>query len=342
MADGQSGIDDTATYYSVDVPSAKVSGYFRIGDPDDAVEANLPDTPTPGTVVNGANFASGIVLYTSGHYQVVTPVVSTWSGDSLSVTKNGSALVSASYTLPSQPLTMNFQMQDVTASTIGNLSNFIAGNQLAYWIGNSASTGVGGLLWSNFGVTQNVFGGQVVNVINNSIDVQGWAEAKLSTSAELLAQTGIDLLVSPTAVTSAPAILGRGKQLTSVIATITALSGTAISDVQTSVAGAFTSDPTKMRDVMIASFAELSTVTAAVLVLQAMVALAGLTVSGEAEAARAVNTAAVKLADGRVTVQVGATSMIVTANGIYFSGGEIGFGGLNLSTEVTQVQHLPA
>jgi hypothetical protein len=332
---------DTGLYFSVEVPATNTMDFLRLGDPDNAEESALPDKPSSSGTSGTSPFSAGILLYTTGVYELVAPTFTSWSGDSLSVIRNGGEVVSASYTLPSQPFTTTFQMAAQLNATIGNVSNFVTGNELNYWLGNSASTGLGGLLWSNVGLTQNVFGGQIVNVINSAIDVQGIGEAKLQTGFELVASGDIDLLISPAANASASALMGKYQKWAAIVGAAVPLAGTAINDVQTSVAGALTSNSEKMRDVMIASFSELSAMTAAVVVLQAAVALAGLKAKAAAAAAIGASAASIEMSSAGITLTVGASRMVLTDSGAYFDTFEIGWQGLQLQHTATAVQFDP-
>ncbi len=60
---------------------------------------------------------------------------------------------------------------------------------------------MGSLLWSNFGVTQNVFAGTIVNMTNGNVEVQGWGETKFSDQT-IYAPNQLLLAVSGTAATA--------------------------------------------------------------------------------------------------------------------------------------------
>ncbi|MGE0418327.1 MAG: hypothetical protein AB7O80_16110, partial [Acetobacteraceae bacterium] len=77
--------------------------------------------------------------------------------------------------------------------TAGYSANFILGGAMTVWTGNDASTGLGGLLWSNVGLTQNIFDGQVVNINGSDFNVQGIGAVSLGQSASLLATRRVEI-----------------------------------------------------------------------------------------------------------------------------------------------------
>lgn len=323
MAD-QSTVDNTGTYYSVNVPAPSMQSYMRLGQPDTGAENALSTSPTPGDGTASGNFGPGVLLYTQGQYQQVAPVVTSWSGDSLSAVKDGNSLVNATYGSASAQFTYNFAVEALFNNTVGNVSNFITGNQLAYWIGNSASTGLGGLLWSNVGLTQNVFAGQIVNLINKNIDIQGVGEAKVQTSFDVLTGASIDLLVSPGATVSAAAIAGGIRTALVSVSAIGAAALAIASEMQTGISGDLSSDPDTLRKNFSDSAKELVGATAAVFLLQAVVASAGRAVQAIAEAAKLTATAKVKVDEVGITLQYGVDSaLMVTADGVYIKGPEL-------------------
>ncbi|MDE2515737.1 MAG: hypothetical protein KGL12_06915 [Rhodospirillales bacterium] len=315
---------------------------MRLGQPDTNAENTLSTSPTPGDATSSGNFNPGVLLYTQGQYQQVAPVVTSWSGDSLSAVKDGNTLVNASYTAPSAQFTYNFGIEAVFNTTIGNVSNFVTGNQLAYWVGNSASTGLGGLLWSNVGLTQNVFAGQIVNLINKNIDIQGVGEAKVQRDFEVLTGQTIDLLVNPAATVSAAAIAGAIRTGLVSLSAIGVAALAIASEMQTGISGDLTSDPETLRKNFKDSAKELVGATAAVFLLQAVVASAGRAVQAVAQSAKAAAAAKLSMGEIGVTIQAGPNSaLMITADGVYIKGPEFATSVAAITHSTDEVQHWP-
>ncbi|MBS0558688.1 MAG: hypothetical protein JSR21_01405 [Proteobacteria bacterium] len=339
MSDNGSKIDNTGTYYSVDVPAPDMQSYLRLGQPDSDVEKSLSAAPKAGTIKTENGFDSGVLLYTQGHYQTVAPAVTTWSGDTLSAVRSGNYLVSASYVTPDLPYAVNYSSQLVYSTTFGNVSNFVTGNQLAYWLGNSASTGVGGLLWSNVGLTQNVFAGQIVNVISDSIDVQGWREAKGQVVADTIASTSVGLAVSPATGVTVEAIAGSVKlklgRANAIVAAILA----AGSQAAIGITGDITADPDALRIALQVSGGALGVASTAVLLLQAVVASSGLAVKAALDSGLA--TDGLLIGNGQVELWSAASKLILTPNGIYFVGNEVASESMQIQLTANNAQHWP-
>ncbi|MEJ0014967.1 MAG: hypothetical protein WDN25_00080 [Acetobacteraceae bacterium] len=308
-------------------------GYVRVGTASayeawlPAIPSTAPDTPTAFAPANaGPSYPEGVLLYSNSAINLAAPAISQttseysrFSGDSLSVVHDGKVAVSSTYTTPAFPFTSTYQILNEMNVTVGAVSNMITGNNLTYWQGNDASTGVGSLLWSNFGTTQNVFGGQIVNIINSSIDVQGLGESKLQEAYGLDVTTSIDLLVSPVVVSSQASTALLASQFRAnlvVVASIVEAAGVLLTTMQTGITSDVVKNSKAMRDLMIAQYAELSTVTAVVVVMQALAVLAGLKSQVAAEAAKAGATAKISMIDGQLTLSAGGTALILSPLGM--------------------------
>lgn len=314
----QSTVDNTGNYYSINVPAPSMQTYLRLGAPDSSAESNLSTTPAAGNVTSANGFDSGMLLYTQGEYQLATPVSTTWSGDSLSAVLDGNTLVGASYTAANMRVTYNYSnVRALFNTTVGSVSNVTIGNQLAYWLGNSASTGVGGLLWSNYGLTQNVFAGQIVNVINQNIDVQGLGEAKVQKDYEVLTTTGIDLLVAPAAGITVATAIGPITAILAGLGAVGAAISASLSAAKTGLSGDLTTDPTTLRDNLQTSTQELAALTGIVVALQAVVSIGGIIASSAAKGAKATAVSQISLSAAGVMLTAGTNRMLISPTGLF-------------------------
>jgi hypothetical protein len=190
--------------------------YLRIGAADSTIEGSLPSDPTnpKGDTNNqaGSTISDGISLYTTGSYTLSTPtsnswasISTSWSSDNLTAVTNikGDSLYTATYTTGAdhgmRPATVTFQNVDQIANNAAALVNFLNGDSLTYWNGDDQSIGLGGLLWANYGFTTNLFGGTIMNLTNNSAEIQGVGSYKVSDSNTISATDNILLSVSPLA-----------------------------------------------------------------------------------------------------------------------------------------------
>ena len=182
-------------------------------DPDNAASPSKPSDAT------AAPFGgTGIVLHSEEQITSFAPAINnkasaitnsvdditTWSENAVSAvyanSEHTKIAVLSGTTMPISNFVCNanFQIADNLSSIVGNSISTIGGNAATIWTGADASTGLGSLLWSNFGYTQNVFAGQIVNMINGSVDMQGLKDSKYS-DFDVLAPKKIDLCVAPVA-----------------------------------------------------------------------------------------------------------------------------------------------
>ncbi|WP_048859546.1 hypothetical protein [Acidisphaera rubrifaciens] len=184
----------------------KVDNYVVYGENGSYTMAATPTGDDPR-----AN--EGIVLYSYDNFTVYSPntqyianIKADWSAEALSATVTNGLVSNASYS--SKGLISTYASAAQMAINASDLVSFNGGNTMTVWAGNDASTGVGGLLWSNYGATQNIFGGQIVNITaapGNGVvmNVQGWGEAALASAYAVSAATSIKFSVDPLAVAAA-------------------------------------------------------------------------------------------------------------------------------------------
>lgn len=171
--------------------------YLRVGTPSH-YEWWLTNDPTkpqppakPGTNASMMDLdpplgGEGVALHSSNQISFFAPTINQSSNTSLNVTWASSSRIGilagqvqdAAGTLTNA----TYQVVDDLTTTVGNVLNTVAGQSATVWTGADASTGLGSLLWSNFGATQNVFGGMVTNMTNGAVEVQGWGETKFQSS----------------------------------------------------------------------------------------------------------------------------------------------------------------
>jgi hypothetical protein len=290
------------------------------------------DTPTafgPANASSSATYPTGVLIYSNQNVNLASPVISqsaseytSFTGDNLSVVHDGKIAVSATYTTPGFPFTSTYQLLAAMNVTVGPVSNFLTPTALTYWLGNDASTGLGSLLWSNFGTTQNVFGGQIVNIINSSIDVQGLGESKLQDSYGLDVTTTLDLVVSPlVAGSEASTALLSAKYRTylAMVAAAVQAAGVLGNVLETGITADVVSNASAMRKLMITGFAELSAMTAAVIIMQSLAVLAGLKSQAAAAAAKDGATAKISMMNGQITLTAGGTLLALSPFGFRVS-----------------------
>ncbi len=196
--------------------AGKYAQVLRMGAWDSTIEAGLVDS-SGNTIwsVAGGNTAytgddplqdPGILAYSADQYTIYSPTIrivgqvtaSSWASENYNVTVSGGEVVAYSYSAWSGA-TMSWQHGSNYSITSGNEVGFILGNAMTVWAGNDASTGFGGLLWSNVGVTQNLFHGQVVNINGPDLSVQGMGSTSLTRYATTVATGSIALTVNMTA-----------------------------------------------------------------------------------------------------------------------------------------------
>jgi hypothetical protein len=130
--------------------------YFRMGMPDEATEGKLPPHPQEPETEGDADkspWKDGLLLYTTGEYQLVTPSSSEAAAESLEVIADGSSLYSVKYnTAEAWPWAANAvlgatettvkRLNELTAS-LGTAINAIIGIEQTFWNGSYTHYGVG-------------------------------------------------------------------------------------------------------------------------------------------------------------------------------------------------------
>ncbi|MEJ0020552.1 MAG: hypothetical protein WDN25_29185 [Acetobacteraceae bacterium] len=334
---------DSDTSFAVVVPNsstdATVRDYLRLGNPDTTYEGTLKDfsSSTGGNLGTSA----GALIYSTEQVQLAAPTInqvasvfSGWSGDNLSVVGDSSAVVSATRTWGSSdwPATATFQRADSFNTTLGTVTNLITGNSVTQWLGNDASTGTGGLLWSNYGTTQNVFGGQIVNMINGAIDVQGFGEVKIVPEYSIVAPTAISFAVTPAAgVATWATVIEKVAVWGGLISALAQDGLNATSSIATDVAGKqHSQNQSDMQDAMAAAAKEIAAATGAVLVLQAMAIAAGAAAALTAKVDAATALGQVTISDVGVRIKGLASEILVDDAGVTVRGPLQNFAGLSV------------
>ena len=309
--------------------------YIRLGTATTYETWLPPSTSSPdGTVQpdNGGSFPSkGVVIYSNDTLQTFAPSInqttsefSQWQDDSLSVVMNGSDVMAANRTLGSSGWSASFQRAAQLNTVLGSITTAITGQNITQWLGNDASTGLGSLLWSNYGSTQNVFGGQVVNLINSSVDVQGWGETKVGSDITTVATGSIILAANPVAAAvgvSATAVSNRISMAVGIIATAVEVAMDIISDVTVTEMGKVNGqNSADMRTATDVAFGAIGAASVAVLVIQAMAIITGVVASVTGSVAGKTPLAGIILSEYGTQIQCG-TSVIYmsSAGGIYTS-----------------------
>ncbi len=288
MADGDTQGNNPVSFAAVVPKSAKdqtVRNYLRLGDADSVYESKLEN---PSTCHSNATLAThpGALLYSTEQVSLVAPAiiqtagaVTDWSDDKLSIVGKDGKFSSATWLAGSQtwPATTTFQRADDFNTTLGSITNAITGNTISQVLGNIANSSVGSSLRANYGHTQNVFSGQVVDIVNRSITVKGLGPRSIAPTHKVVASSSVSLAVSPTAAV-APWFTVLDKIAVWGSAVSAACQGglnLANSIVTEAVGAATGSDVEDVKDAMKASLASVAAITSGVLILQAMVAAAG-------------------------------------------------------------------
>ena len=301
------------TPYETWLPPVTTSNLTSTGPQD------TPFAPTAG----GSFPAKGVVIYSNDTIQTSAPTISqttneftSWSADSLSVVLNGDEVMSASRNYGSGGWSAQFTRADQMNTTLGTTTNAITGQSITQWLGNDASTGLGGLLWSNFGTTQNVFGGQVVNLFDWDIDVQGSFATKIQGQSTSVATQGFTFAVIPIAGAArykSYATVGKINFVAGLIATAVEVAMDILSDVEVTKSS---DDDSAMRDATKRAFEAVATASTAIVVLQAMTALMGLIAYAYGKTAWDACTAGIKISDGMVVIKAGASEFQLSTTGV--------------------------
>lgn len=320
---------DDPQFFSVHVPNTQDGGagnyhYLRLGMPDAVTEGGLPADPNkPGGATAGTSVPSaGISLFTTGSYTLSAPSVNSWSSESLTAVANGGSLYTASYTTGGshgvRPATVNFQNVDQMTSTAAASTNFLNGDALTYWNGNDQSLGIGGLLWANYGLTTNLFGGFIVNLTNTSAELQGFGSYKVEQSAGISALESINFSVTPL-VAGCTDNIKMIAALSVVMATLTVVT-TAMNAAMTGEAMISGTDAASVKATMQTLYKEQIAATSLVAIIQAMSILVAIKIKAIQAAATAPSPASISMSNLGITLSAGPSSIIITPLSVLIHG----------------------
>lgn len=344
MADGDTQDNNPVSFAAVIPTSAKdqtVRNYLRLGDTDSIYEDKLR---TQSTSTSNHTLAThpGALIYSTEQVSVVAPVitqtaqiVTDWSDDKLSIVGKDGKFSSATWMAGSQtwPATTTFQRANNFNTTLGSITNVITGNTISQVLGNIANSSIGSSLRANMGHTQNVFSGQVVDIVNTGITIKGWGKSQITPSYNLVSSQSLNLAVTPAAAVapwvsvlkSASTGIALGSAACQIILNVA-------DGVVTEIVGAATeSDVEAVKDAMKASLAEAATITSLVLLVQAMVAAAGIAAGIAARAEAASSPASIKMTPASVTIEALGAIMTLSAAGLSVNGPIINTAGLQVN-----------
>ncbi|MGO1077497.1 hypothetical protein [Inquilinus sp. CA228] len=353
MSDNDTDVkQNDTTGYVIYVPNSAadttVRDYLRLGDPDSTYELDLID-PTDGGTDKTLKTQKGALIYSTESVTLSGPTVTQfakyvadWSSDNLSVVGTGSDFQSATWKGSSAGATTTFQRVANLTTTLGSTTNLLTGNSMTQWLGNAASTGTGSLLWSNYGFTQNVFGGQIVNIINNTIDVQGIGETKIVPEYSVVAPTSITLSVSPASAISTYAKVIGGFAAFSGIASALVQDGLdAASVIDPEIEGSRDTGLDSMRDAMARVTDEIITASALIAVMQAMAIAAGAAAAISAKLNSSIAPSRIKITEDGVTIRGAmAATMDIGASGINIFADSFNFNGTQVNLDAIMVKNL--
>jgi hypothetical protein len=330
---------DAQQYVSINVPNAPNVHYFRVGTADTTTENNLPadpNDPTGDTNAQAGNTISdGIALYTTGSYSLSAPISNSWSSDSLTaVTDGNGSLYTATYTTGAahgmRPATVTFQNVDQMTNTAAASVNFLNGDALTYWNGNDQSLGIGGLLWANYGFTTNLFGGSIINLTNDSAEVQGFGSFKVTDTNTISAAGAIVLSVSP--VEALADINALVTKYTAVMAVLTLVT-TGMTAAMTGELKKSGLDEASLKTTMNNLYDQQIAATSLVTFIQALSLLLAIRLQAEQFAA-AEGTSVVTITDAGILLRCGETLLDVSELGITMTVGDTVVSANGLSFDV--------
>lgn len=278
--------DDTGSTYSVYVPST--NAYLRLGSADTSFETATQFPSAEGDFVDGAfiNTSGTVNINADGPVNIVAQAVNITSTDHFQAVYGADNLLSSASWQGPNVASVSYQAALAFNLNVANTANMLVGNSLTYWLGNDASTGTGSLLWSNFGHTQNIFGGQVVNLTNNMFEVQGYGGGAYTSSTNVAVSNTVDIGQAPNAI----AMTGTARALVKSMGTIAKVASMIAADltlgevIAVGTALNYTSSEKAIKGTMIATMAEIAAVETCVLVMQAMTISAGLIASSATDA----------------------------------------------------------
>lgn len=327
--------------------SVAPDAYLRVGKPGGyepwlTTNADKPAAPkAPATGASATPFGgNGIVLHSTDQISSFAPSITntaqsitnntdsitSYSGETFSVVYAGDSsigVLSAQTKGSGGVLTnANYSVVNNLSSMIGNSTTTVGGSMATVWAGADASTGIGSLLWSNFGVTENLFGGAIVNIINGAIDLQGWGETKFSDFG-VLAPHEVSLEVAPigAATTLASKIL--------VLAQALALGGGVVNGALVALmeagvgaaADVIGKDEAKLKTDLEVYRIAMTVITGLTAALQIACMAAGIALNVQKRLAAALPAASIRLTNGSIVLSAGGTSVTIDGTGLNVDAG---------------------
>ena len=334
MADGDTK-DNNPVSFAVVVPTSATDqtarNYLRLGDEDSVYESNL-ENPSDSHSNDTLTTKAGALIYSTEQVNLVAPtitqtanIVSDWSSDKLSIVGKDGKFSSATWLAGSQtwPATTTFQRADDFNTTLGSITNVITGNTINQVTGNIANSSVGASLRANMGLTQNVFSGQLVDIVNQTISVRGLGQRSIVPIHQVVASESLTLAVSPLAAN--PwwlSLLGKFAVWGGAVSAACQGGLNLTDSIATEIVGAATkSDVEDVKDAMKASLAEVAAITSGVLVMQAMVIAAGAATIIAAKADEVAAPFGIQITEGEVKIWAGPSSFVITPIGITSTAG---------------------
>ena len=320
--------------------------YLRVGKPGgyeywlptnpDTIVAPAPNASQAGSKPLGGN---GIVIYSQEQISNFAPAITntaksintsvdqttTWTTGSQSATYYDTSYHSIGI-LTGQVknsigmlTNQTYQVADVLTTTVGNTVSTFVGNAANVWLGADASTGAGSLLWSNFGVTENIFGGSIINVTNTSVEVQGYGEAKIS-DLDVLAPAQISLAVSGVA-----SVAATSATLAS-LANKMALVSTALAGVVTATLAAtpgIMADTSSDLGLPLETIrVEMDILTGLSAALQIAAVVAGKLISNLKKTAAETTAGSITIQNGSIVLSAGGTTVTINGAGFRVDAGD--------------------
>jgi len=334
--------------YSIDtLQFVAPDAYLRVGEPGGyepwlTTNADAPAAPTkPAAGASATPFGgNGIVLHSTDQISAFAPSITntaatitnntdsmtTYSGETFSVVYTGDhsiGVLSAQTKGAAGVLTnANYSVVNNLASVVGNSTTTVGGSMATVWAGADASTGIGSLLWSNFGVTGNLFGGSIVNIINGAVDLQGWGETKLS-DFDVLAPETVSLAIAPIggAATLASTVLKLAQRLALAGGIV---NGALVAFMEAGIGAAadvIGKDEAKLKDDLDAFQDTMMVITALTAALQVACVAAGIALNVQKKLANALPAASIRLTNGSIVLSAGGTSVTIDGTGFNVNAG---------------------
>jgi hypothetical protein len=240
----------------------------------------------------------GMLAYSADQYTVYSPQVrmvgrtssSSWSNQNMTVTTSGDKVTAYTYSGP-LGIKASYQNQNTIAMTFGYNCNFVLGSSISASTINNASTGMGGRLSSNFGLTQNLYDGQTVTINGSAMAVQGIGATSVNESSSTLAASSITLAVNPAASTTTMTAARLLGQITRFAGDgVVGLGATSINVATTVSTAALRDGESAISDAVKGSYDAALAVSAAIVAIQAIASLAGITMSVAAKGLQTATT----------------------------------------------------